>query len=288
MSSLFEVIVFSMIGGVFSLIGGFLLLSNKKSAQKFADYATPFAAGALLAAAFIDLLREAAHEGDIDTALTFTLGGVLIFFFLERFLHWFHHHHEHTDKKSDPTASLIVIGDTLHNFIDGIAIAAGFLVSSETGIVVTLAVAAHEIPQEIGDFALLLKKGVARKKVVLINVLSSLATTVAAISFYQLGGNMNLRLDVVLGLVAGFFIYIAVSDIIPSIHKNEEKKLASWHSFMLLAGALIVSLLTINLHSYIDQGHSQDSHTGGHLDERDHDHDHENDEHEHVEDEDNV
>jgi zinc and cadmium transporter len=286
MASLLEVLFFSLIGGVFSLIGGFLLLSSKKTAAKFADYATPFAAGALLAAAFVDLLREAGHTGNIDTALIYTLVGILGFFFLERFLRWFHHHHEHMDKKTDPTASLIIIGDTLHNFIDGIAIAAGFLVGTETGIIVTLAVAAHEIPQEIGDFALLLKKGLSHKKVVIVNVISALATTVAAVTFFQIGQSADLPLDILLGLVAGFFIYIAVSDIIPTIHKNEDKKIASWQSVMLLLGAIVVSTLTITLHGYIDQDHTHDHESSmhseeQHVDEHGHSHEEEHEEESH-------
>ena len=264
MSSLIQVIFFSLIGGIISLIGGFLLLANRRRADAVASIATPFAAGALLAAAFVDLLREAGHEGNIDTALVYTLVGILSFFFLERFLRWFHHHHEHDDKNTDPTASLIIIGDTVHNFIDGIAIAAGFLVSPSTGMVGTLAVAAHEIPQEIGDFGLLLRKGMSRQKVILANVLSALATTIAAIVFFQLGQSYEVSLEIVLGLVAGFFIYIAVSDIIPSIHQREEKVLAGWQSAMLLIGAITVSLVTINLHGFIDQEHESHDHAETH------------------------
>lgn len=272
MSSLAQVIFFSLIGGIFSLIGGFLLLSSKKRAKALVSYATPFAAGALIAAAFVDLLREAAHEGDIDVALVYTMVGILAFFMLERFLHWFHHHHEHEDTQTDPTASLIIIGDTVHNFIDGIAIAAGFLVSPETGIVVTLAVAAHEIPQEIGDFGLLLHKGMDRTRVMWVNVFSALATTVAAVTFFQLGQSFEIPLDVVLGLVAGFFIYIAVSDIIPEIHASEKKILAGRQSFMLIAGTIIVSLTTISLHGYIDQANNHD-HDASHQSEMsEHDH----------------
>lgn len=281
MSSLFEVIFFSLIGGVFSLIGGALLLLSKKRAKLFATYATPFAAGALLAAAFVDLLREAGQQGDADRALIFTLVGILLFFLLERFLRWFHHHHEHDGETVDPTVSLIIIGDTIHNFIDGIAIAAGFLVSPETGIVVTLAVAAHEIPQEIGDFGILLSKGLSRSKVLIVNVVSALATTLAAVIFFQLGQSVDVSLDVVLGLVAGFFIYIAVSDIIPTIHANEDKRLAGWQSAMLIIGAVIVSFVTVALHQYIDQDdHDHDHGSSLHSDE---DHDHA-DEHEEGED----
>ena len=253
MSNLFQVIFFSLIGGVFSLIGGFMLLSSKRHAKKLAAYATPFAAGALLAAAFVDLLSDATHEGDAETALIFTLVGILAFFILERFLHWFHHHHAHKDKSTDPTIPLIVIGDTVHNFIDGIAIAAGFLVNPTTGIVVTLAVAAHEIPQEIGDFGLLLHKGMSRRQVILVNVVSALATTVAAVLFFQIGQAVVIPFDVVLGLVAGFFIYIAASDIIPEIHQNESRAMANWQSALLIAGAIIVSFVTTNLHGIIEQ-----------------------------------
>jgi zinc and cadmium transporter len=284
MSTLAQVIFFSFIGGLISLIGGFLLLSSKKHAKRLAFYATPFAAGALLAAAFLDLLPEASHVGSIDTALLWAMFGILLFFVLERFLQWFHHHHEHEGKEkgSDPAIPLIVIGDTLHNFIDGIAIAAGFLVSPETGIVVTLAVAAHEIPQEIGDFGLLLHKGMRRRNVILVNFVSALATTLAAVIFFHVGQGTELALDAILGLVAGFFIYIAVSDIIPSIHKNHNKNLATAQTIILLAGTVIVGLTTNFLHQYIDTGHSESAtgssevheHHDEHEDEDAHEHEH--------------
>jgi zinc and cadmium transporter len=271
-STIWQVIFFSLVGGIISLIGGILLLSKKSTAKKVAIYATPFAAGALLAAAFIDLLPEASHLGNIDKALYAALGGILFFFLLERFLRWFHHHHEHDKvEKTDPKVPLIVIGDTIHNFIDGIAIAAGFLVDPTTGIIVTLAVAAHEIPQEIGDFGLLLKKGVSRKNVIIINVLSALATTIAAILFFSLGSSADIPLDIVLGLVAGFFIYVAVSDIIPSIHKSEEKVLAGPQTLLLLIGVIVVGSMTTYLHQFIDTDTHTDSSEHSHI-EDDHDH----------------
>lgn len=278
MSNLALVIIFSLIGGIISLIGGLLLLSKKSIAKKVATYATPFAAGALLAAAFIDLLPEAAHQGDIDRALYATLGGILLFFLLERFLRWFHHHNEHEkSEKTDPKIPLIIIGDTVHNFIDGIAIAAGFLVDPTTGIIVTLAVAAHEIPQEIGDFGLLLQKGLSRKKVLLVNIFSALATTLAAVTFYLLGSNVDISLGIVLGLVAGFFIYIAVSDIIPMIHKKEEKVLAGPQTILLLVGVIVVGSLTTYLHQFIDN----DSHKHNESSVVEEDHHHEDDRHKH-------
>lgn len=257
MSTLAQVVFFSLAGGLISLIGGIVLLASKKRAYQLALYATPFAAGALLSAAFLDLLGEAAHEGAIDTALTYTLVGIIVFFLLERFLRWFHHHHDHDDDKKDPNISLIVIGDIMHNVIDGIAIAAGFLVSPSTGIIATLAVAAHEIPQEIGDFGLLLHKGLSRRNVILVNVFSALATTGAAVIFFVLGHGLEIPLGIVLGLVAGFFIYIAVSDIIPSIHKHEEKVFAGPQTLLLIVGAIFVGLTTTALHDYVDPDHGK-------------------------------
>lgn len=248
MDTLLLVIFFSLVGGVFSLIGGIMLVASQKRLETHVHYVTPFAAGALLAAAFIDVLPEAAHEGDIDVALRATMVGIVVFFLLERFVHWFHHHHGNEKNKDDATAPLIIIGDTIHNFIDGIAIAAAFLIDVPTGIITTFAVAAHEIPQEVGDFALLLKKGYSRASVIKVNVLSALATTVAAVIFYTYGQSINVPLDVILGLVAGFFIYIAVSDIIPAIHKHEAHRLAGLQTFMLILGMIVVSVATSLLH----------------------------------------
>jgi zinc and cadmium transporter len=257
MSDIILVILFSLIGGLFSLVGGILLLSSKKNAKKLAAYATPFAAGALLSAAFVDLLGEVSHNGDIEVALNFTMVGILVFFFLERFLRWFHHHHDdedgqrHDHNHADTNLPLVIIGDTVHNFIDGIAIAASFLISPSTGMVTTLAVAAHEIPQEIGDFGLMLHKGLSRKKVLWVNVTSSLATVVAAVTFYLFGQGLNIPIDPILGLVAGFFIYVAVSDIIPTIHQTKNNKIAAKQSMLLLAGVIVVTAATKLLHGIV-------------------------------------
>ena len=258
MASLSEVIFFSLVGGVFSLIGGILLLISKRGANILAEYATPFAAGALLAAAFLDLLKEGLEHGDSEVILRWTLGGLLLFFLLESLLSWFHHHHEHKGKKHvDPTVSFIIIGDTIHNFIDGAAIAAAFLISVPTGIVTTLAVATHEIPQEIGDFGLMLKKGLKSKQVILVNVLSALATTVAAILFFKLGKDNDALISMLLGLTAGFFIYIAVSDIIPTIHGSKSKRALNIKSLLLIAGVIIVGISTTIAHNYIEEGHDK-------------------------------
>ena len=260
MASYWHIIVYSLLGGVVSLIGGILLLRSEKSAKALAKYATPFAAGALLAAVFLDLLKEGVHEGEAENVLLATLIGILGFFIAERFLHWFHHHHEHDGKHTDPTTCLIVLGDTLHNALDGVAIAAAFLISVPTGIVTTLAIAAHEIPQEIGDFGLLLHKGMARRKVLLVNIVSALSTTIMAVLTFALGSKESLPSGVLLGLSAGFLLYIAMSDVIPSIHENSAKKnLLDWQPMMLLIGVIVVGLSINITHKYIDVEHDESS-----------------------------
>jgi zinc and cadmium transporter len=243
MATYFDVIFFSLIGGVVSLIGGVILLSNKKVAQKLAKFATPFAAGALLAAVFLDLLPEGIAESSAETVLIWCLVGIVLFFVMEHLLSWFHHHHEHEQAEKQASKSLIVIGDTLHNALDGVVIAAAFLINVPTGIVTTLAVAAHEIPQEIGDFGLLLSKGMARKKVLLVNITSALATTAFAVLTFWLGSADKLPIGALLGLSAGFLLYIAMSDAIPSIHQGVRKrKLFELQPLLLIGGIVIVSL----------------------------------------------
>ncbi|HMS23893.1 MAG TPA: ZIP family metal transporter [Candidatus Saccharibacteria bacterium] len=256
MANLGQVIIFSLLGGVVSLIGGILLLSSRKTAEKLAVYATPFAGGALLAAVFLDLLKEGVESSPIETVMIATLSGILIFFIAEGFLHWFHHHHEHSDKQNDPKISLIVAGDLLHNALDGVAIAASFLISVPTGVITTMAVAAHEIPQEIGDFGLLLSKGMRRRNVLLVNLISALATVLFAVLTFMLGSEDKLPLGALLGLSAGFLLYIAMSDVIPTIHNNKERKNRfTVQALLLLLGVLFVGLSIEIAHKYVDAGH---------------------------------
>lgn len=241
------IIVFSLVGGLLSLSLAAALLINKKVATRFASLGMPFAAGALLAAVFLDLLPEGAALGEPQTLFIAALAGIVLFFLAERFIRWFHHHHQHGSK--DPAVPLLIIGDTIHNTLDGVAIAAAFLISIPTGIVTTLAVAAHEIPQEVGEFGALLGKGMSRRKVLLANILSSLAATVAAIATYFLGKNTELPLGVIFGLSAGFLLYVALSDIIPDLHENhDKKKLFDWQPLLLLAGVATVAVASYLTH----------------------------------------
>jgi zinc and cadmium transporter len=238
-----ELIAFALLGSVVSMSAGFLLLKNKSSAKKLAKYATPFAAGALLAAVFLDLLPEGLQAGNTRTVLISVLIGLLAFFYLERFLSWFHRHEQDNSKQSS-TKSLVVIGDTVHNALDGVVIASAFLIEPSVGLVATIAVAAHEIPQEVGDFGLLLALGMSRKKVILVNLASALSTVVAAVITYWLGGQQNLPVGVMLGLSSGLLLYIATSDIIPTIHEeSRHKSLLDIKPFLLVFGVIVVAIV---------------------------------------------
>lgn len=257
------VLFWSLIGSVFSLVAGFLLIAKKISLSKVQRIAVPFAAGSLLAASFLDLMPEAYEHGEAATVAMVMLAGFLLFFILERFLGWFHHHHTHEgeEKGVHPTVGLLIIGDTLHNFIDGLVIGAAFLIDVPTGIVVTLAVAAHEIPQEVGDFGLMLSYGLSRKRVVLVNVISAIATVVAAMAVVAIGGNMATLEPYLLALAAGFFVYIAASDIIPTIHAETKLRIANIQTLIMIGGIVIVGLLISSSHSYIEtEHHDTDAH----------------------------
>ncbi|HUD03305.1 MAG TPA: ZIP family metal transporter [Patescibacteria group bacterium] len=244
----YDVLIFTLIGSIVSLVGGFLLISRKKTALGLAKYATPFAAGGLLAAVFIDLLPEGIKTAKPETVFTSTMIGLIVFFFLERFLRWFHHHHEHVgdEDKKQTSIPLIITGNTLHNALDGVAIASAFLINFQAGAVTTIAVAAHEIPREIGDFGLLLAKKMSRRGVIWVHIFSSLATILAALLAFNLGGLGDLPIGVLLGLSAGFMLYIASSDIIPTIHEEtRDDNLLDIRPFLLLVGAVVVGLAII-------------------------------------------
>lgn len=240
MSTLGFILLFTFIGSILSLIGGIVLLFNEKFALKISHFLASFAAGALLATAFFDLLPEAIETGEAHTILLWALIGILIFFLLERFIYWFHHHHEHGNVDLKPTVPLVILGDSVHNFIDGVAIAATFLVSIPLGIVTSLAVAAHEIPQEVGDFGILLHKKLPRKKILLANVLSALTALVGALITYFLGESIQKLLPLLLAVTAGFFIYIAASDLIPEIHQEKRHGFAFFESMLLLLGVGVI------------------------------------------------
>lgn len=238
-----------IIGSLLSFVGGLLLLKARRLRETAVMLTLPFGAGALLAAAFFDLMPEAFKLGEVHQLLAWTLAGFTLFFVLERLASWFHHHHEHEQSDHPQTIwqrRLIVIGDILHNAIDGLAVAAAFLVSVPIGIVTTLAVSAHEIPKELGTFALLMSRGWADRKVLLVNLSTIVATVVTAVGVYLLGSDQALPTGPLLAMTAGFFIYVAASDIIPDIHE-QPRRVGTIQAGMLVIGVVVVGVLMMLL-----------------------------------------
>ena len=269
-------IIATTLGSVVSLVGGVLLLTKKLPIARVQRIAIPFAAGALLGAAFLDLLPEALETDVAATVLMpLVLGGFISFFVLERFLGWFHHHHEHQDvheKKQRSTKSLIVIGDTLHNAIDGMVIGAAFLADPSIGIITTIAIAAHEIPQEVGDFGVLLSLGMRRRNVLLVNLISAFATVLFAVLVYSLGGGVSGIEPVLLSVAAGMFIYIAASDLVPTIHEERSVRVANYQTLIFLFGIVLVGVTTSVAHGIV--GHpTEETHEHSTSHEHEHHHD---------------
>ena len=244
MSTLFYILIATFVSSIGSLVGGIILLSREKFMLKISHFLSSFAAGVLLGAAFLDLLPEAlqAAEASKTNIHMWVLIGILLFFILERFIHWFHHHEKHDEHldESKSTIPLIVISDTVHNFLDGVIIAATFLTSIPLGIVSTLAVVAHEIPQEIGDFGLLLHKGMPKNKIIIVNIISAAVAIAGALLTYLFGNILENYIAIFLALTAGFFIYIATSDLIPEINYERREGYALIESFLLIFGIAII------------------------------------------------
>lgn len=265
------VLFWSLIGSVFSLVGGVVLVKNKHLRAVAIRYGLPFGAGALLAAAFLGILPEAVEMSDMQSVSIAALAGFLLFFVLERFLGWFHHHphHHHRGTRDTTHKWLVVIGDTVHNAVDGVAIGAAFLVNPAAGIGTAIAVAAHEIPQEIGDFGILLGKGMRPRRVILVNVLSALATVVTAMTTFALGGLYEINPALLLAAAAGLFIYIAASDIIPDIHEQPRRE-GNRQTIMLFIGVLVIAAAI----ALAPHDHSHDHDHDAHNEHSHHDHDH--------------
>jgi zinc and cadmium transporter len=228
----FWILLFSLLGGALSVLAAsvYLLLSDSRRARLL-PHLVSFATGALLGAAFIGLLPHALEKAGHDKTGAITLavlGGILLFFLLEKMVIWRHCHDEHCEEhmanpRVNPkmaSGTLILLGDSIHNFVDGVLIAAAFLTDFSLGVLTSLAVAAHEIPQEVGDFAILLDSGFTRQKAFLYNFLASLATVAGALlAWFSLPG-LTSALPYVLAITAASFIYVAVADLIPGLHQH--------------------------------------------------------------------
>ena len=257
MSLLAWIILFSLLGGVLSVLAAAVFLLLPDSARnRVLPHFVSFAIGALLGAAFLALLPHAMQGVQNFHTLGLTiLLGLLGFFLLEKLVLWRHCHAEHCEAhapdESDhgqAAGTLVLIGDGMHNLVDGVLIAAAFLTDIHLGIVTSLAVAAHEIPQEVGDFAVLLHSGYSRSKALLFNILASFTTLIGALLAYWSLADFEQALPYILAIAASSFIYIAVADLIPGLHKRLHISATFQQLTLIVAGVLVIYLTHSTLH----------------------------------------
>ncbi|MBM3247295.1 ZIP family metal transporter [Candidatus Pacearchaeota archaeon] len=228
-----------------AIIGIFGLAIKADKLKKFLIYLISFSAGALFGDAFIHLIPEIAEEGFALSYSIYIILGILIFFSLEKFIHWRHCHMPTTSHHVHPFAYMNLIGDSLHNFIDGLIIAASYIVSIPAGIATTIAVVLHEIPQEIGDFGVLLYAGFSKGKAIFLNFVTALAAVIGAVVSLLLNRFVeNIEIPLIC-LAVGGFLYIAGSDLIPELHKETRIGVSLMQIISFIIGVAVMALLLL-------------------------------------------
>lgn len=265
MSSFDPVFLWILLFGVLASVGalapaGLVLLLSEGVRARLTPYLLSFATGTVLATALIGLLPEAIEQASVRTVSFTVLGGVVVFFVLESLVIWRHAHadghghshdhghahhpgeHQHALSAIKP-ATLILIGDAFHNFVDGVAVAAAFLASPALGVATAVAVIGHEIPQELGDFVLLLEGGFSRAKALLWNGLSGLATLAGALLAYVALAQATWVVPYALAVAASGFLYIGLADLVPGLHGRRGAASGILQFLMMLLGIAIIAFI---------------------------------------------
>lgn len=242
--------VYALIGvimvSIVSLVGVFTLSLKEELLRKYIFIFISLAVGALLGDAFIHIIPEAL-ENSLNPAFIniLIIFGIIIFFILEKFLHWHHHGEDENEPHIHPVGKLVLFSDGVHNLIDGIIIGVSFIASVPLGIATTIAVILHEIPQEIGDFTVLLHSGCTKKSALWLNFLSALCAFFGVILAFILGEAGKNFITWILPVAAGGFIYIAVADLIPELHKTKEIKYSILQIIAVIIGVLAMLALVL-------------------------------------------
>jgi zinc and cadmium transporter len=259
LSTLHLIVVFTALSGLLSaLAAGVFLALGAKARSALLPHLVSFATGTLLAAAFLGLiphaLEGAGPEATHHVGLAL-LVGILLFFLLEKFVLWRHCHddpcemHSPThDARDRASASLILAGDTFHNLLDGVLVAAAFMTNPQLGIVTALAVFAHEIPQEVGDLAILLHGGFSRARALTLNLISSLTSVVGGVIAYFALGTALEFLPYALAFAAASFIYVAVADLIPGLHRRVDLRASLGQVLFIALGVALVFFTHQGMH----------------------------------------
>jgi len=246
MNPVIYILLSVLIVSLISVIGVLFIFLKKSALNNFLIFFVSLSVGSLLGGAFLHLIPESFGEGGFSLKVSFLiLLGIITFFIIENFIHWRHCHIPTSKNHPHHLGSMNLIGDGIHNLIDGLVIAASYFVSLPVGIATTLAVIIHEIPQEIGDFGVLLYAGFSKRKALFFNFLSALIAMIGAIIGILFSENSEAFVYIIIPIAAGGFLYIAGSDLIPEIHKNQEKGFPLKNLFGILLGILIMYLLTL-------------------------------------------
>lgn len=225
-----------------SLLGALFLILKRKTFEALISYSLAVSSGILLGTAFFDLIPESFAEIGEKTYI-YLIIGIISFFVIEKFINW-HHCLEGRDCESKPAAYLSLIGDSIHNFLDGMIIAVSYLTNIPLGITTTLAVIAHEIPHELGDFTLLVHGGFSNSKAIRYNFLSALTAVLGTITVFIFSQSIVSISPYFVGFAAGNFLYIATSDLFPELHKKQSVKISFFQTICIISGVLLMWLFT--------------------------------------------
>lgn len=253
---LFWIVPCTLLGGVLSaLTASLLLLFPERTRSALLPGLVSFAVGALLGAAFLDLLPEAVHSAGLERLRGLGLAlaiGVLGFFLLEKFIFWHHSHSGEVDVqlhqdhlRNRAAATLILIGTGLHNFLDGVLLGASFLTDVHLGIVLTIAVIAHQVPQQVGDISVLMLAGYRRRRALLLSAVSGATMGLGGILSWAFLSHAQRFIPYVLAVAAASLIYIAVADLIPSLHRHERARFSAVPVIVIAAGIALIYLVEI-------------------------------------------
>ncbi len=224
-------------GSLCGLVGGLFILWNKRWGRSISAHSIPFAAGVMLTVSLVDVLPEAIDLTSPKMALGIVLGVMVVAFFFEQFFMHLHHHEEH-ERTIGSAIPLVVVGDTIHNFMDGAAIAAAYLVDPKLGVLVATATFLHELPHEIGDFGLMIAAGWKNKRIIITNLLSALSSFLGAILVLVFATNVEENLGFLLAIAGGLLLYISASDLLPEVHHKH--KGSPWHQAGLFLGGVLL------------------------------------------------
>ncbi len=233
--------VVGSVGGL--LVGGLLLLAREATRKRVVPWLVSYAVGTLLGASLLALLPTALETIPAPRALAALLAGILTFFILEKMVLWRHCHDDASCEVHHSTAALVIVGDAVHTFVDGVVIAAATLTSIPLGLTTALAVAAHEVPQEAGDFAILLSSGYSRSRALLLNLTSAIGGLAGAAAMLLFGQSAPLLMPYVLSFAGGNFLYVAMADLIPSLHRGHLDSNAARQVVLITLGVLTIALL---------------------------------------------